>query len=77
MKINGEVEGNVPHIIRMHMPGKTRREAGHLGDAADSLNDRSESPSFWGYVPANQPRVQPCVREQSRRGVSCRVRLIP
>lgn len=52
MKINGEVEGNVPHIIQTRMP-RTRREAGHSrgllraarrgkGTPLDCLNNRSE-----------------------------------
>ena len=56
MKINGEVEGNVPHITQTRMP-KTRREAEHsrgllraacrrTGTLPDCLNNRSEYPSF-------------------------------
>ena len=64
MKINGEVEGNVPHITQTRMP-RTRREAEHsrgllraacrrTGTLPDCLNNRSEYPSFRGCVPAHR-----------------------
>lgn len=81
MKINGEVEANVPHIIQTRMP-RTRREAGHSrgllraacrgkGTPLDCLNNRSEYSSFRGHVPASSCIAPSMIAEEPmprRRG---------
>ena len=81
MKINGEVEGNVPHIIQTRMP-RTRREAEHSrgllraacrgnGTPLDCLNNRSEYSSFRGHAPASSCIAPSTIAEEPtprRRG---------
>lgn len=61
MKINGEVEANVPHIIQTRMP-RTRREAGHsrglLRGAPGKGNAAGlpEQPFRITFVPRPRPR---------------------